>query len=177
MKTTRQLAILALLTSFQDRLSPSVTKDIQAKHNDAYIGFLEDLPIESIKMALKSFDCTFYPSSGEIRNKSVRLSIPDIPLFSDAWKEVQEVIGKHGYTRIIEKGIVFSHPAIQSTVDALSLHYLCYTTDENAYTRFRDIYNAYTERGINEATLLHEVKEYKALMGDKIKLLADSKKV
>ena len=176
-KDERYYAILVLLEKFQKKLPPNLTREITPEHNEAYIEELYDIEFDTIRLALRQLaasECVYYPGVATIRNKCIELSLPDIPDHGEAWGIIQNVIKEHGYIKILEQGISFGHPVIDEAVNYIGLNELCYSTDSNLFPRFRDVYNMLAKRKVDEARMLPEVKEHRALLvGEQIKQLSD----
>ncbi|MES1975861.1 MAG: hypothetical protein V4472_25665 [Pseudomonadota bacterium] len=144
---------------------------------DAWGRLLLDLPSSAVLAAVESYATDgerFAPGPGELRRRAIELGAPNrVPDADEAWSEVCEAITKHGWTvgmadwsappdengQQPTKTVAWSHPAIESTVEALGWHYLCTSEDAMAdRAHFMRFYGAARQRIERERTMPESVR-------------------
>lgn len=123
-----------------------------------YIQMLLDVPVDVLRVAAEQClaECEFFPTIAAIRDRALKLTLPDRVDPLEAWGQVQRAISRYGFYR----SPVFDDPLITKAVDSLGWQYLCVSENPVAdRAHFSKIYEQLAHREIQEARLLPRARE------------------
>lgn len=171
MKRTDVIEAMALISTYWPHWRMPTARDEASAMVDAWGRLLSDLETDQVVAAIEAYAVTgaeFAPGPGVIRKRAIELAAPvGIPDGDAAWSEVLDQIARVGYVG----RPAFSHPAIETTVQAFGWLALCQSETQMAdRAHFLRMYDDVKERVTFEAVAPQSVKALAARVASQLGL-------
>lgn len=154
--------VLAMLVASFPMWAKDVDDPVLEQTLRVYERILTDLPAIALEAAVLQHiaDSRFFPTAGELRQKTMSLLGPRRPSAMEAWGEVKRAFARYGRYQ----GPIFENQIAARVVESMGWLSLCDSGNEAAdRARFIQAYETFCRREQEDALLLPEVRELLAI--------------
>lgn len=139
---------------------------LNQQNYDSYCKMLADIPTEVLDVVCQQVatECKFFPTVAELRERALKLTVPQRPTAAEAWGTVMSAITKYGFYQNPE----FADPLITRAVQIMDWKQLCSAElDTIGVTRgqFMKVYDQLAARETEETRLLPRARALRDFAG------------